>query len=112
MQEPAYNIDIKVKIMKRANGYKPFLYDFTIDLCQFMRKRNHPVMRIIWNMMKDVSTVNHTCPFVGLQSVSDFHEVYIPLPWPTGDYLLILTYIFDGKPQCTTKHYFLYKEDF
>jgi len=64
LTEPAYNIDIKVKIMKRANGYKPFLYDFTIDACQYMRKRNHPVMRIVMDMIKGVSTLNHTCPYV------------------------------------------------
>ncbi|KAH8348744.1 hypothetical protein KR084_010538, partial [Drosophila pseudotakahashii] len=109
---PAHNIHLKVKILKRANGYKPFLYDYTIDACQFMRKRNHPVTRIIWDMIKNVSTVNHTCPYVGLQALSDFYDVRIPLPLPTGDYLLILTFLFDGKPQFTTKNYFLFKEDF
>nr|XP_044248859.1 uncharacterized protein LOC108069610 [Drosophila takahashii] len=81
--EPANNILIKVKIMKKANGYKPFLVDYTLDACKFMRRRNQPYMKIIWNMIKNVSTVNHTCPY-GLQTVNDFHDVYIPLPWPSG----------------------------
>ncbi|SPP73361.1 Hypothetical predicted protein [Drosophila guanche] len=62
--EPANNIHVRIKLMKRANGYKPFLVDFYLDACAFMRKRNHPVFRIVWNLIKNVSTVNHTCPYV------------------------------------------------
>ncbi|XP_033253537.1 uncharacterized protein LOC117192907 [Drosophila miranda] len=87
---PANNIFLRLKLMKRANGYKPFLWDFTFDACEFMRKRNHPVAKIVLNLIKDVSTVNHTCPY-GLQAVSDFHRVEIPLSMPTGEYLILIT---------------------
>ncbi|EDW33291.1 GL20426 [Drosophila persimilis] len=108
---PANNIFLRLKLMKRANGYKPFLWDFTLDACEFMRKRNQPVAKIVWNIIKDVSTVNHTCPYVCLQTVSDFHRVEIPLPMPTGEYLLLMTWIFDGKPQFSTDVYFTFVED-
>lgn len=52
-----------MKMMKKANGYKPFLFDYTFDACEFMRRRNQPFAKIVWNMIKNVSTVNHTCPY-------------------------------------------------
>jgi len=62
--EPANNIFVHMKMMKKASGYKPFLFDYNFDACEFMRRRNQPVAKIIWNLIKDVSTVNHTCPYV------------------------------------------------
>ncbi|KAH8401119.1 hypothetical protein KR009_003139, partial [Drosophila setifemur] len=109
--EPANNIYLKMKMMKRANGYKPFLADYTIDACKFMRRRYQPFAKIVWNMIKDVSTVNHTCPYMGLQMISDFYKVQIPLPLPSGEYLLLLNWIFDGKPQFATNVYFTFIED-
>nr|XP_017000633.2 uncharacterized protein LOC108059730 [Drosophila takahashii] len=109
--QPAYNIFIKLKLMKKANGFKPFLLDVTLDACKFMRKRHHPAVKIIYNLIKDVSTVNHTCPYVGLQAVSDFHRVEIPVPMPSGDYLLLWDWIFNGKKQFCTNVYFNFVED-
>ncbi|KAI8039541.1 hypothetical protein M5D96_006955 [Drosophila gunungcola] len=109
--EPANNIFVKVKLMKKANGYKPFLIDLTIDACEFMRNRNNPVIKIIYKMIKDVSTVNHTCPYVGLQTVSDFYDIRIPVPLPTGEYLLLGDWIFDAKAQFATNVYFTFVED-
>ncbi|XP_043066238.1 uncharacterized protein [Drosophila bipectinata] len=110
--EPANNISVRIKFMKRANGYKPFLYDFVVDGCQFMRKRNQPVAKIIWNLIKDVSTVNHSCPYVGYQAISDFYITNnLPVVLPTGDYLLMLTWIFYGKRQFATNVYFRFVED-
>ncbi|XP_016972340.1 uncharacterized protein LOC108039766 [Drosophila rhopaloa] len=109
--EPANNISLKMKMMKKASGYKPFLFDYTIDACEFMRKRNQPFAKILWNLIKDVSTVNHTCPYMGLQMLSDFHHIEFPFPLPTGDYLLLLDWIFDAKPQFATNVYFTFVED-
>ncbi|XP_017124281.1 uncharacterized protein LOC108144148 [Drosophila elegans] len=109
--EPAKNIFVRAKFMKKASGYKPFLVDFKLDACEFMRKRNNPVAIIIHNMIKEVSTLNHTCPYVGLQALSDFYEVRIPVPLPSGDYLLLLDWIFDAKTQAATNVYFTFVED-
>ncbi|XP_020804187.1 uncharacterized protein LOC110180850 [Drosophila serrata] len=109
--EPANNIHLHLKMMKKASGYKPFLFDYTFDACEFMRKRNQPFVKLIWNLIKDVSTVNHTCPYVGLQMVHDFHHIQFPLNMPSGDYLLLFDWIFDGKPQFATNVYFNFVED-
>lgn len=51
-------------MVKRLSGYKPFLFDVTIDACQFLRKRNNPVIKMFYSFIKDYSTLNHTCPYV------------------------------------------------
>ncbi|XP_044249231.1 uncharacterized protein [Drosophila takahashii] len=109
--EPANNISLHMKMLKKASGYKPFLFDYTFDACEFMRRRNQPFAKIIWNLIKDVSTVNHTCPYVGLQMVSDFYRIEVPVGLPTGEYLLLLDWIFDAKPQFATNVYFTFVED-
>ncbi|XP_017070099.2 uncharacterized protein LOC108107194 [Drosophila eugracilis] len=111
LSEPTSNVFVHVKLMKKYNGYKPFLVDVTLDGCQFMRKRNNPTVKIIWNLIKDVSTLNHTCPYRGLQMLSDFHRIEVPVPLPTGDYLLMLNFLFFGKKQFGTKVYFTFVED-
>ncbi|KAH8345597.1 hypothetical protein KR084_012943, partial [Drosophila pseudotakahashii] len=112
LSEPAFNIFVHIKLMKKASGYKPFLVDYNVDACEFMRKRNQPVAKIIWNLIKDVSTINHTCPYMGLQMLSDFHSIQVPVPLPSGEYLLLLDWIFDKKPQFATNVYFTFVEDF
>jgi len=47
----------------------------------------------------------------GLQMVSDFHRIDVPVGLPTGEYLLLLDWIFDGKPQFATNVYFTFEED-
>lgn len=48
--------------------------------------------------------------FQGLQMLSDFHHIDVPVPLPSGDYLLLLDWIFDFKPQFATNVYFTFVE--
>ncbi|XP_034484470.1 uncharacterized protein LOC117789549 [Drosophila innubila] len=107
------DVFIKGQLMKRANGYKPWLYSVTFNGCEFIRRRNNPLIKLVWELFKEYSTLNHTCPYVGQQLVKDFylrHEK-LPTPIPTGDYLLLLTWIFNKKPQASTNFYFAFVED-
>lgn len=61
---PANNIHLTLQLLKKANGYKPWLFDYTIDACAFMRKQRHPVYKMFWMIIRDFSTVNHSCPYV------------------------------------------------
>ncbi|KRF97927.1 uncharacterized protein Dwil_GK26917 [Drosophila willistoni] len=110
---PATKIKLRFQVLKKANGYKPWVIDGTIDACAFLQKPNHPVVKIIHNLIKNCSTVNHTCPYIGRQSVKDFDVTpeQIPLPFPSGDYALFLTWIFSDKPQFATNVYFTFTED-
>jgi len=128
---PARNISLGFRLLKRTNGYKPFLFNITIDACLFLRRRHNPVIKMFYNVIKDVSTLNHSCPysvrlhftkinrilyinfgFQGLQVVSDFHRVSLPVPLPSGDYLVCLDFIFDGKTQFFVNIYSHVVEDF
>ncbi|XP_043645027.1 uncharacterized protein LOC122614529 [Drosophila teissieri] len=111
LSEPAKNIHLHMTMMKRANGYKPFLFDYTLDACEFMRRRNQPFAKIVWNLIRNVSTVNHTCPYEGVQILSDFHRIELPLPFPSGEYLFLLDWMFDLKPQFASNVYFTLIED-
>ncbi|XP_017077057.2 uncharacterized protein LOC108111926 [Drosophila eugracilis] len=108
---PARNVSLGFALLKRANGYKPFLYNITIDACLFLRKRHNPVIKMFYNVIMDVSTLNHSCPYVGLQVVSDFHKISLPLPVPSGDYLVCLDFIFDGRTQFFVNIYARLVED-
>ncbi|KAH8415837.1 hypothetical protein KR222_001919, partial [Zaprionus bogoriensis] len=117
---PANNIQLLLQLKKKANGYKPWLFDYRIDACTFIRQRKHPVFKLFWLIMRDFSTVNHTCPYYiivvtshclqGKQMVKDFYydPTNITLPIPSGDYIFQLTWIFDKKPQLVTDVYFTF----
>ncbi|XP_022226539.2 uncharacterized protein LOC111076826 [Drosophila obscura] len=110
---PVNDIYIHGRIFKRANGYKPWLYDVTLDGCQFVRKANNPIASIVYRLFKQYSNINHTCPYVGPQIIKDFylrHEL-LGVPMPTGDYLLSLQWLFDKKLQFDTNVSFAFVED-
>jgi len=58
------DVFIKGQLMKRANGYKPWLYSVTFNGCEFIRRRNNPLIKLVWELFKEYSTLNHTCPYV------------------------------------------------
>ncbi|KAH8271872.1 hypothetical protein KR044_008540, partial [Drosophila immigrans] len=112
VSEPANNIFLNIKILKKANGYKPWIMDYLVDGCKFMRQMTHPVARIGLKLIKHVSTINHTCPYYGRHGVKDFHDITgFPLLFPSGDYLLNLTWIFNRKPQFVTFVYFTFWDE-
>uniref|UniRef100_B4MPZ0 GK21797 n=1 Tax=Drosophila willistoni TaxID=7260 RepID=B4MPZ0_DROWI len=113
IHHPAKKIHLKLEVLKKANGYKPWLFSQVIDACAFMKRSNNPVMKMVHGFYKDFSTINHTCPYVGLQEVKDFYvrPEQMPVPLPTGDYALFLTWLFSDKPQFMTNVYFTFEED-
>ncbi|KAH8251838.1 hypothetical protein KR038_009357, partial [Drosophila bunnanda] len=110
---PVHDVIIKAQLMKKANGYKPWLYSVNFDGCQFFRRRNNALIRIVWELFREYSTLNHSCPYVGLQQVKDFYlrSEKLPTPIPTGDYLLLIDWLFNKKPQAATNVYFTFVED-
>ncbi|XP_030387908.1 uncharacterized protein LOC115634371 [Scaptodrosophila lebanonensis] len=111
---PANDIYMRLQLLKRANGYKPFLVDYTINACEFIRRRNQPVIKVFFDLIKDFTTMNHSCPYVGPQGIKDLYvnPAKIPVPLPTGEYVVVQTWMFDAKPQLYSKVYFTFIEDF
>ncbi|XP_017040233.1 uncharacterized protein LOC108087404 [Drosophila ficusphila] len=110
---PAYDIQLHVKVYKKANGFKPWLLESTIDVCRYLKRRYDPFISILYKFLKEFSNLNHTCPYVGHQVVKDFYpkpELLI-LPIPSGEYLLTGRWYFDKKLIADTNLSFIYLED-
>ena len=55
---------INLQLLKKANGYHPFLYNMKSDFCQLMKYRTKfPFLKIIFDMVANASNINHTCPY-------------------------------------------------
>ncbi|XP_070066417.1 uncharacterized protein [Drosophila virilis] len=110
---PARSITLYWQMQKRENGYKPWLGRYTIDYCAFLRKTNHPVMKIFWDVIKDFINFNHPCPIDGLLIIKDlfWDARNFSLPFPSGDYMLHLTWLFDKRQQYFQKIYFTFHQD-
>ncbi|XP_060650646.1 uncharacterized protein LOC132787556 [Drosophila nasuta] len=68
---PVNNIHVHGQVLKKENGYKPWLIDYNVDGCAFLRKNNHPVVKMIYDLFRSKSNINHTCPYVGPIIVKD-----------------------------------------
>ncbi|KAH8302017.1 hypothetical protein KR044_001885, partial [Drosophila immigrans] len=109
---PGNSILIDGQVFKRANGYKPWIVKFNVDACKFHRKPYNPAAILIYSLFKEFSNLNHTCPY-GDQILKGFylrHEI-LRLPFPTGDYLLAMNWLFDNKKLVFTNISFAFIED-
>jgi len=106
-------------LYKRFSGYRPFLYNITVDACNFLKnpKRN-PIASYFYDFIKDISNMNHTCPFdvwyiydisydfilIGFRYQHDLvwdklstehinHRVTNILSFPEGDYMMEMHWI-------------------
>ncbi|XP_034664405.1 uncharacterized protein LOC117898839 [Drosophila subobscura] len=110
---PAHGVTIRGRVLKRANGYKPWLFDVTFDACRFMRKQYIPIVSLVYGLFKQFTNINHTCPYVGPAIVKDFYlnPELLRLPFPTGDYLLAIRWFFEKKLVSDTNVSFVFVED-
>ncbi|XP_017122451.1 uncharacterized protein LOC108142886 [Drosophila elegans] len=99
-QVPITEIKVKVGLYKRFNGYRPFLYNITVDACQFLKnKKSNPVTNYFYEFIKSTSNMNHTCPYdhdlvvdrVSTEFVN--HRFTNILPFPEGDYMVEMHWI-------------------
>ncbi|KNC27743.1 hypothetical protein FF38_03132 [Lucilia cuprina] len=93
-QLPVNNVSINLSLMKKANGYKPFLYNVSTDFCLFMKnKKQHPFLNFFLNLLVKASNINHTCPFnhdVIVRNLVFQESMFQILPLPSGDYMFKL----------------------
>lgn len=61
---PAYKIHTRLELFQKANGYKPWLVNTTVDVCRFVRKPFNPVAIAIAKLFIEFSNFNHTCPYL------------------------------------------------
>ncbi|XP_034664357.1 uncharacterized protein LOC117898812 [Drosophila subobscura] len=110
---PTNDMTCHIQMFKRANGYKPWLFDIDFDVCLYFRKHNNPFFSIVHGLFKDFTNFNHTCPYVGSVIVKDMYPrpELLRLPIPTGDYLLSLKFFYYKKHQLDINASFTFVED-
>ncbi|XP_034664404.1 uncharacterized protein LOC117898838 [Drosophila subobscura] len=111
--QPIDDVTTRARVLKRANGYKPWIVDVTFDACRFMAKKSIPVASIVYGLFKEFTNINHTCPYVGPAIIKDFYlkPELLRLPLPTGDYMLSLQWFFKKRLVADTNASFKFVED-
>ncbi|XP_044250865.1 uncharacterized protein, partial [Drosophila takahashii] len=94
LKKPITKVKVNVALLKLLNGYKPFLYNLTVDACRFIKNpKANPIGNYIHSFFKDYSNMNHSCPVdhdIILEKLPIGHpntQVTEVLPVPHGDYL-------------------------
>ncbi|XP_017009894.3 uncharacterized protein [Drosophila takahashii] len=107
------NIRVHAQIFKRGNGYMPWLYNITIDGCRFLRKPYEAPVVLVFNLFKQFSNFNFTCPYQGPVYVMGFHLIgeQIPVPLPSGEYLILIKWYTNKVLIISTAIYFSFEEN-
>ncbi|EDW99173.1 uncharacterized protein Dyak_GE10914 [Drosophila yakuba] len=94
-QKSLANIKVNFRMWKRLNGYKPFLYNITVDICQFLKnQKSKPVIKYIFDSFTEYSNMNHSCPYTGDLIVDKLpvgfmnYRMTDVLPIPEGNYMI------------------------
>ncbi|XP_033235597.1 uncharacterized protein [Drosophila pseudoobscura] len=106
------NVEVNGATFKRMNGYKPFLYNVTVDGCRFMENRNrNPVANYLFGFLGKYHNINHTCPYshdiiidkLSIGHVNDHMMEF--LPFAIGSYLLQASFSIDGIRRLVLQFY-------
>ncbi|XP_017020874.1 uncharacterized protein [Drosophila kikkawai] len=105
--------NVNIEFLKRFSGYKPFLYNITVDVCRFMKNpKSNPIAAYFHGFFKNHSNMNHTCPYnhdiiIDRLSISFMNQHLTEvLPFPIGDYLFQSNWIADGINRANVNVYF------
>ncbi|XP_070075850.1 uncharacterized protein [Drosophila takahashii] len=102
---PITNATINISLFKRLNGYKPFLYNVSVDACRFLQiQKSNPVVKYLFNLFLTHSNVkNPSCPFsLSYVTVDKLTTNFLNnqfskvLPVPEGDYLFVFKWFSDN----------------
>lgn len=121
-------------MFKRTYGYRPWLYDVSIDACRFLSKPTNAVAILLTNQVKNFTNFfDQKCPvsvicfksvffFIliyinflfaqGTKIVDGFYLNSINLPLPTGQYMLQTALKFNEKLTIVTNLSFQIVENF
>ncbi|KAH8410908.1 hypothetical protein KR222_008224, partial [Zaprionus bogoriensis] len=103
-QVPVEDCLIHISMQKRLNGYKPFLYNYTMDGCKFMKNPNpgDKVSKFFLSLFRPYSNINHSCPYnndiiVDKVPISFMnYKLTKILPLPKGDFLITTSWTMKG----------------
>ncbi|XP_041450231.1 uncharacterized protein LOC111078351 isoform X2 [Drosophila obscura] len=108
-----YQTPVNFSLYKRFNGYRPFMYNITVDACRFLKNpKSNPVTLFFFSSFAEFSNLNHSCPFNGalvLEKLStEFinHQTTKVLPFPEGDYMVELNWLAYDINRSVIKFYY------
>ncbi|XP_017080088.1 uncharacterized protein LOC108113894 [Drosophila eugracilis] len=109
-QTPVTKVKVNLSLKKRFSGYKPFLYNVTVDACKFLENPTaNKIVNYFYGFLTTHTNINHTCPFdtdlIFDKISSEFinHRFTNILPFPEGDYLLESNWIAYDKNRAVIK---------
>ncbi|XP_050335061.1 uncharacterized protein LOC126762377 [Bactrocera neohumeralis] len=92
---PVNNVSLNVEVFKRFNGYRPFLFNKTLNFCDFLRhKKRVGVLDIVFKFLETYSNINHTCPYnndIIVDRLILKPNYFALLPLPAGEYRIKVT---------------------
>ncbi|XP_049315061.1 uncharacterized protein LOC125778988 isoform X2 [Bactrocera dorsalis] len=112
-QIPVNNVSVNLAFFKKVSGYRPFLYNVSVDFCSFMaNKKRFPFPNIFYSLFKKDSNINHTCPYnhdIIVKNLVLRDEMFGRLPVPAGEYLFKLMVGAYNEWKAEVKAYFTIK---
>ncbi|KAH8278623.1 hypothetical protein KR018_006149, partial [Drosophila ironensis] len=101
---PIKKIKINIVLYKRFNGYRPFMYNITVDACRFFNNQNSNLIFKYFYQFVANSNIDHPCPYEDFVELRQLSTQYVNdlftnvLPFPEGDYQLeVNAYAYDIK---------------
>lgn len=66
---PVHDLRVQGQVYKKANGYKPWLVKFDLDICRFLKRAYNPAAIFVFKLFKDFSNFNHSCPYMASRKI-------------------------------------------
>ncbi|XP_075160392.1 uncharacterized protein LOC142233380 [Haematobia irritans] len=92
--QPILNGTMNISLFKKANGYRPFLYNYTMDFCDFFKNRKrYPFVKIYWDTVLKNTNLNHSCPYnhdIIVRNATLNEDMFRYMPLPSGEYMFKL----------------------
>ncbi|KRF98624.1 uncharacterized protein Dwil_GK28190 [Drosophila willistoni] len=105
-------VHVNVAVLKRFNGYKPFLYNTTIDGCKCLASQKKNILHnFFYSFISQVSNLNHSCPYdhdIILDKLTiEFlnYQLVDVLPAPEGDYAVFTNWYSSGNSRAEIQVY-------
>ncbi|EDV30837.2 uncharacterized protein Dana_GF15057 [Drosophila ananassae] len=110
---PTNSVQVHANVLKKANGFKPWVISTKVDVCRYLRKKYNPFATMIHGLFGEFSNFNHTCPYVGPLIIKGFYlrPELVTLPWPTGEYMIAMKWFYYHRHQSDINITFVFRED-
>nr|XP_036218817.1 LOW QUALITY PROTEIN: uncharacterized protein LOC118680910 [Bactrocera oleae] len=94
--QPLRSVYVNLSIVQLSKSLNRVLYTFdNVDVCNFLVKRRNPVIRLLFEYMKQFSNVNHSCPFqdyILLRNLVIKNTDLSRVPIPKGEYSVMTSW--------------------